>query len=286
MSLFDFFRRKKTPLPETLPEALLPKSSFPSPRLAALLQQLERYARPCVRIKATPADHLALTDSKFGGLPYWPAGKPYPVDSYGQYLYLLAQIDFAQVPPLEGYPNKGLLQFYLAADDIHGINFDKPTVQENFRVVYFEDTQATPLEDFHFLESQERDSDLPLSRPMQLGFALDKDYYSFSDFHFSDEEAEGRIADAEPVRGQHVLEDELRELYPEGGHKIGGYAFFTQSDPREDDPAYDNYILLLQVDSQLPHICWGDVGVGNFFIHPDDLKRKDFSRVLYNWDCT
>ena len=32
-------------------------------------------------------------------------------------------------------------------------------------------------------------------------------------------------------------------------------------------------------------ICWGDLGVGNFFINREALKRRDFSRVLYNWDC-
>jgi len=25
--------------------------------------------------------------------------------------------------------------------------------------------------------------------------------------------------------------------------------------------------------------------VGNFFINREALKRRDFSRVLYNWDC-
>ena len=32
-------------------------------------------------------------------------------------------------------------------------------------------------------------------------------------------------------------------------------------------------------------IMWGDVGICNFFISPEALKRRDFSRVLYNWDC-
>jgi uncharacterized protein YwqG len=32
-------------------------------------------------------------------------------------------------------------------------------------------------------------------------------------------------------------------------------------------------------------IMWGDVGVGNFFIDYNDLLKKDFSKVLYNWDC-
>lgn len=29
---------------------------------------------------------------------------------------------------------------------------------------------------------------------------------------------------------------------------------------------------------------WGENGIANFFIHPDDLKKRDFSKVLYNWD--
>ena len=179
-----------------------------------------------------------------------------------------------------------MLQFYVSADDLHGLDFDHPTNQTNFRVVYFDDTAATPLKDFQFLHAQEQESSLPLNSSMQLAFAQDTDYYSIADVHFTDEEAEGIVADAEPVSGKHLLENELLELYPESGHKIGGYAYFTQSDPRIDEAAYDGYILLLQIDSQGDDICWGDLGVGNFFIHRDDLKRKDFSKVLYNWDCT
>ena len=32
-------------------------------------------------------------------------------------------------------------------------------------------------------------------------------------------------------------------------------------------------------------VMWGDSGVGNFFINAEDLKRLDFSNVVYNWDC-
>ena len=30
---------------------------------------------------------------------------------------------------------------------------------------------------------------------------------------------------------------------------------------------------------------WGDAGVANFFISEQDLKNKDFTNVVYNWDC-
>jgi uncharacterized protein YwqG len=30
---------------------------------------------------------------------------------------------------------------------------------------------------------------------------------------------------------------------------------------------------------------WGDMGVANFFINSEKLKQKDFSDILYTWDC-
>lgn len=80
------------------------------------------------------------------------------------------------------------------------------------------------------------------------------------------------------------------------GHKMLGYPCFVQSDPREYMKNGKDYnILLFQLDSELStwhkveqkyDICWGDAGICNFFIKESDLKNKDFSNVLYNWDCS
>ena len=44
--------------------------------------------------------------------------------------------------------------------------------------------------------------------------------------------------------------------------------------------------LLFQLGSSDQFNCmWGDMGVANFFICRDDLKRAEFSSVMYNWDC-
>ncbi|WP_155392911.1 DUF1963 domain-containing protein, partial [Clostridium sporogenes] len=32
-------------------------------------------------------------------------------------------------------------------------------------------------------------------------------------------------------------------------------------------------------------LMFGDAGVANFFINEEDLKKLDFTKVLYNWDC-
>ena len=286
MKFLNFFRKKQAPPVPEAPGGVLPNGVAISSRLAAFLPQLEAASLPYIQIEAKPADNLFLFDSKFAGYPYWPVGKPYPTDSYGKYLYLLAQLNFSQIPHLEGYPEKGLLQFYIADDDVYGINFDEPTSQKNFRVVYFEDTSSPAIEDFSFLEQQEQESSLPVSQTMQLSFKLQQDYYAYADIRYPEDLRDELESTEKPAGAARSLADEVAALFPEGGHKIGGYAYFTQYDPRDEKVEYLDMVLLLQIDSQDNTILWGDVGVGNFFIHPDDLKRKDFSKVLYNWDCT
>ena len=46
----------------------------------------------------------------------------------------------------------------------------------------------------------------------------------------------------------------------------------------------DGEILLFQLNS-VKDIMWGDAGVANFFIDREALKNRDFSHVMYNWDC-
>lgn len=68
-------------------------------------------------------------------------------------------------------------------------------------------------------------------------------------------------------------------------HKIGGYGYFAQTDPREDSEQYkDHKVVLLHMISD-DEICWGDCGVGNFLIRAEDLEKLDFSQVIYNYDC-
>jgi uncharacterized protein YwqG len=72
----------------------------------------------------------------------------------------------------------------------------------------------------------------------------------------------------------------------ENHHKIGGYGYFAQTDPREDSEQYkDHKVVLLHMISD-DDICWGDCGVGNFLIRAEDLEKLDFSQVIYNYDCS
>ncbi len=75
-------------------------------------------------------------ESKLGGDPYLEIGMEYPKTSNGEYLRLLAQINFEEVPHLESFPQKGILQFYILADDVYGLALQDQCIQDTFRVIY------------------------------------------------------------------------------------------------------------------------------------------------------
>ncbi|MGH8882735.1 MAG: DUF1963 domain-containing protein, partial [Stackebrandtia sp.] len=92
---------------------------------------------PCAAIAlAGPA--TSPTSSFVGGHPYLPEGVEWPrvplgaVSGFGQpaqkswrsnraYRFVM-QINFAEVPPLPGYPTNGLLQWFVENDELHGLD--------------------------------------------------------------------------------------------------------------------------------------------------------------------
>lgn len=226
--------------------------------------------------------------SKVGGIAYWPEGEPYPADSNGKPLFLLAQIRFDEMPAMPGYPDSGIVQFFIADTDYYGANFDgkfsedELQIQKDFRVKYWPKLQKATQ------NVAMRDSDtLPHDpkKPRRMTFRLQDTLISSSDFRFDGifggdfHAAAERYAATKGINSDD-LSEKVWERFGGSGHKIGGYPFFTQTDPRSK-PGLE---LLLQLDSD-DEMMWGDVGVSGFFISPDDLQRRDFSRVLYNWDC-
>ena len=256
-----------------------------------VLSQIKKdTATPIIKIKPKKAKKLPLTASKFGGVPYWLPEMPYPVDNNGEKLALLAQIDLAELPSLPDFPTTGLLQFFISNDDLAGLDTDNLLSQKGYRVVYHAIVKpnisekevlnlAIPLENMPLGDTQ-----------YQLSFDLGSQSMGLGDYRFE----KLFKTTAEKLKIEFDEDDELLDLIEEeaydklhnstAGHHIGGYPFFTQSDPRGDEPLTEHNILLLQIDSK-NGILWGDAGVGNFFITADDLKKRDFSRVLYHWDC-
>ena len=253
-----------------------------SPELEPYRSAIEATIKQHIKIEATDNDNPTWWQSKFGGLPYMPKDFEYPKSNDGEYLHLLAQINFTEVPQLEGLPNKGILQFYLANDEMFGCDFDNPTKQDKFRVIYFSDADL-PKEDlvtnFNFLTEIDKFC-FPLKGCRAMRFKIASAPISGGDYRFN-------IWREDDVSDD--LYDEYWEKFNTEGHKLLGYPDFTQSDPRDYLFKEEDYILLLQIDSEYGddefEISWGDNGIGNFFIKPSNLKKLDFTKILYNWDC-
>lgn len=242
-----------------------------------------------------PAQNLSLYQSKIGGIPYLAPHLSHPRSRKGDRLKLLAQINFAEVPENALFPKSGILQFYInGQDDLWGMNLDYPCRQDGFRVLFFEEVFEAPneLNIFEFIDDDLYD--FPVNGQYKIDFTPTLQFISVMDhqlpqvlFGVDD------FYDYEECFVEGDLYTDFLAVYEQyvgaTGHRLGGYPHFNQSDPRKSIDLSE-YILLFQLDSQVDEenhieVIWGDMGVGSFFIHPEDLKNKDFSKVLYYWDC-
>lgn len=277
--------------------------------LESYRDELEKTLRPYVRITTEIVEEAGLKQSKFLGKPYLPKSVGLPKTPDGAPMYLLAQINFAEVPRLESFPEGGILQFYLSTSDSYGLNWDNPTEQQGFRVLYHAETDLEASElitDFEQMPSlwDKADYTIPFAvyskyeEKRNCCFALKFEKaiapMSPSDYQFSKKVGLDLFDSAlEEEMGEAAFEqfeEDISDYYERfGGHRLGGYPGFTQNDPREHSALEEEpYRLLLQVDSEATgriDILWGDVGTANFFIQQSALDRLDFSKVWYNWDC-
>ncbi len=303
-----------------LPEGYKPEdasnvSEETKARLPRLLEALDAVAPPRPRVKLTPVRASTnVFDNKLGGTPYLPKGFEYPTVREGEHmgkpLRMLAQINFAKLPPMEGFPEKGILQFYAGCDgdELIGMDFNDGFNQNTFRVIFHSEIIEDVTKIYSAKDMPSFDDDelmFPYKGRYLLKVAEEAEAHpiSASDYHFQRAVLEAYnktfgttydsvfgMAETNSIY-QHDKElcDLLYETRQLSGSGVGGYPYFTQSDPREyDDKAAKCNILLFQLDSEGggdDMIMWGDSGVGNFFIREEDLAARDFSNVLYNWDC-
>lgn len=249
-----------------------------------------------------------LFDNKIGGTPYFPKEMEYPRgknnEFEGQPLTLLVQLNFEKLPHIPDFPEKGILQFFIAADDLYGMSpecsGDSLTKQDNFRVIYHENIITDesmllsadeipkyegdeecylPFDGEYLLVPQEPSEMLPTAYDFRFGEAFVESY---------NEVAEDEIEDLWDL-DEEIIDDLYDIDFPEA--VLGGYPIFTQDDPRYGEELEECDTLLFELDSAYDRekgidIMWGDNGTGSFFIPRKRLKELDFSKVLYNYDCS
>ena len=279
------------------------------------IEEIKRLsARQAVSMKINPDSKPGVTDSKFGGVPYWDMGMDYPKTQDGSLLMLLAQINLDELNkegknPGNKLPAGGMLQFFIAMDDVYGMDFDYTAgsdgrlTQDSFRVVYHktidynvsqEEIASLGMPDSAAEEMEES----PVWGEYRIDFEVKETYIGMDDYRFEDyfrqaAEAVGWVIEEQKGYYNSFSEEGRDFLFEElepSGHWLLGWPYFTQYDPREEEDEKAKYdVQLFQMDSDYgdgdDYVLWGDAGVANFFIRGEDLANEDFRDVLYYWDC-
>ncbi|TWT22783.1 DUF1963 domain-containing protein [Corynebacterium canis] len=230
------------------------------------------------RIVANP------TGSRLGGAAFITKEHPWPRDRLGRRMLFVAQINLADMPPLEGFRSEGLLQFFIGDHGYFGIdNADFDT--HNYANPHNSCVRYIPVKEY--LNGQLLGGIKTQTNTIENGFfelsAKPFDQYpsrhdsTFVNMVWSDPSVSNGLIDAT---------SELPHIGPPAVFG-GGWAAFAQRDPVG---FCHSHRPLLQIRSNhgprnKPRIQWGDCGFATFFIRPEDLERWDFSEVAYYWDC-
>jgi uncharacterized protein YwqG len=201
----------------------------------------------------------------------------YPESTNGEVMRLLVQLNFNEIPHLEGFPSEGILQIYIPLNEELGCSFGEGN--DEHQVVYhrnIEEDESLLMSEFPYVD--EYNEYFPVEEEMALTFVIKEEFIPFGDVDSC------KFVDTED------WDEDKSSLYWDtansDGIKIGGYPAFTQGDLRGTTDEYNT--LLFQLDSQSGgdgDIQIGDGGIMNFFINKDKLASCDFNNVLYNWDC-
>ena len=238
----------------------------------------EKTKKDCYKVNLLE-EKPSILDDKIGGIPYLPVGEEYPKDKNGNELALLIQVNLKNVD-LENYPKKGILEVFIDKE------VDYPCV---YQIRYFEEG----------LEYQEDLPELDLTqfvvnKPVKISLEKSVDYMPIADYRFEDTmkevilEVTGKeVTDSDEI--QELLEDNEKEFdyINENYISIGGYANFTQTDPRTYEKK-DMTDCLIKIDSyiNLREFCIGDAGILFVLIKPEDIKDCNFENAFVDWDCS
>ena len=225
----------------------------------------------------------SILDNKIGGDPYLPVGEVYPTDEKGNPLALLLQVNLKDIK-LEGYPNSGILEIFTDAEMgwpckysvkyfKEGLDYQKKfpkiktkeyIVTKSYKIELQKDVAHMPINDYRFGET--------FSKAVNTVFGTSLEHY-------------GDISDYfENVEWDWI--DELCNSLNDLPITIGGYADFTQGDPRlEGEENRDECLFKLDSNADYTKFSIGDSGILFAIISKDDILSCNFENALVDWDC-
>lgn len=263
-----------------------------------------------------PTEPVAVTASRTGNTAAVTPNHPWPVDSAGNPMQHLAQLNLAELPAREELPAEGLLQFFVAVDDHMGTtngadpNYRGSVVRyipaaeletaaaethdhpksiftiDQFRITGTLYDQAPQCDDYQFSAVAEQAGIYTEEEDFldSIGFYDDEDFEDLDE-----EDALEEYGWLDPVDALEDVTDHYAQLF------LGGWTQHPQQDPRnylhDENSRYFNphfhtqdMQLLLQLASATG-IDIGRDGILHFFIGDKDLANLDFSTPLYSFSA-
>lgn len=295
MGILNFFNKNKK------------KASAQNETVKKIVQEVKRISETQgFKVSIVPDSTPTIFDSKIGGIPYWDLSKDFPKDDKGKNMALIAQfnLDKNEITDIR-MPQCGMLQFFAKSkDDLYGLDLDNPTKQKNFSVVYHQEINneitKEQIEALGVPFLQKENIEFPVLKEAKIIFEkaityTNPDAYGFEKYfkqaikNVTGEDSDKNIFEYFSEEDVNYFQEEISTC--EGSY-IFSQPFFTQYDPREnltEEEAQYFDTVLFQLDSTsidgVDYVVWGDVGTAQFFINSTDLQNKNFSNIMYNWDC-
>ena len=249
-----------------------------------------------------PSIHISVSkesadcaDSKFGGDFYVPDGQGVPTCPEGEEMQFIAQINFAQIPHINGFPKKGLLQFFIDTNETRFLEkIDEPDcLNELYTLRYYPDIDL-----LKYIEQNKKtddNSNIPWFDGKML-FSCEEEVATVSIG------SDGLVTDLgyekickQQVTPELVIKQSRYDIensecavddfcfdFGNWGTKIGGHPSVHQSDSRSDLENGSNYnVLLFQYDFTTRNELEADTF--QFFIKSEDLENAKFDDVLFCW---
>lgn len=233
-----------------------------------IVERWRSVKRPAVRMKVDRKKNFDLFGSFIGGYPAWPVGMEDCSDYFGEEVVFLAQIKCSDVVGIDDFPKRGLLQFFMNGRDVMGDGFVLWHQSNDFVVLdgrrdFGEEKIRATFDPF--LDEQAQHMLVMENFEMKMS--------PFESYFFENMNCEEK---------ESSLEDIEKEWEFAGGHYIGGFPSSSQGNIEFEE----NECVLIRFDSDFESgMLWGDSGSSHFIIKKDDLKKKDFSKVRFSWDC-
>jgi uncharacterized protein YwqG len=284
------FSAKKVSTPKQISVSqTAPISEETKREIAAVKAKLKKAALPYAEVIIEDDPAKEPQESRLGGPVYLPENVEWPCTPSGDKLLFLAQINFAQMPSIPDFPETGILQIFIASDDLFGADFDEPEKSQVKFIFHESFPDALTLHQNLPDPSTQANDEPEIYSPFQktdvhmngraLSFNQDIKSMMPDLTHWKYQDIADGIEDREAV---YSLWDELSLTRPQ--HYVGGHISLTQWDFRYKPPynEYDRIVLQLGSDS---NIMWGDVGEMSLSMRKDDLVNKRFEKAIFYWDC-